>query len=334
MSNKIDHSNEVIYIGYRDKSHSSAGGYDKITNYPNSQILFDSQVPFGFIPLGTFGKFINIFFLNLLSRFKIYKFPVIHYFYGDTLSWPFLKHKKHRSVATIHLNIEQRKNKKWFIKILKSLDGIIVLSTNQKKLLYEKYGLESTFIPHGFNRPFFNKLDTTIDKKQLNICVLGQQYRDFSTLEYSIRLCEVYRKDIIFHLIGQPMHFKNNIKSYSNVKIYPRLDNDTYFSIISDCDYSFLPLTFATANNSLLEAQFLGIKSILPNMTGIEDYAAPSPLNIFYSNKSDLHRIFSTLSKSEYSEEIIKYVEKFEWKNIYIKLKDFYKSVCNKNLEK
>ena len=48
------------------------------------------------------------------------------------------------------------------------------------------------------------------------------------------------------------MHYKNAIT-------YDWVDDNVYYTLLSKCDYNFLPLAFATANNTLLEAQFLGI---------------------------------------------------------------------------
>ena len=102
-----------------------------------------------------------------------------------------------------------------------------------------------------------------------------------------------------------------------------------YYSVMADCDYNFLPLTFATANNALLEAQFLGIKSILPDISGIEDYAAPKPMNVFYSSQDELNSIMDRLTKSTPSSDIIKHAEQFLWENIYPKLMEFYNHIWN-----
>lgn len=124
---------KILYVGYRDNSHSSAGGYDSIIGNPETDCLMGENVPFGFIPVSKRGKILNVIFLGIISRFKRLRYTVVHYFYGDTLVVPFLRLNKHKTVATLHLNIEEeRRCKSSFIKALRSLDGIVVLSTNQK----------------------------------------------------------------------------------------------------------------------------------------------------------------------------------------------------------
>ncbi len=318
---------KILFVGYRDQSHSSAGGYDWIAKCPNTDCLWGENVPFGFIPVSTRGKFLNIFFLSLISRFKRRHYDVMHYFYGEML--PYYKHSdKHKIVATIHNKVDEQNIS--LIKKLQSADGVISLSSSQAKLLKDKYGVNSRFIPHGFNNPIYCHKCQIVDKKQINIVVSGSNYRDEDTLYDIVSLCQDRRPDVFFHLLGQPIKVKERLSSYANVKCYPRLDDDDYFSIMADCDFNFLPLTFATANNTLLEAQFLGVKSILPEIDGVMDYAAPAPLNFFYNDREDAYKIFLNISKTSVDEELIKFAEKFKWENIYPALLSFYESLFNK----
>ena len=317
----------ILYVGYRDISHSIAGGYDAIINNTESDNLMGENVPFGFIPVSKRGKILNIIFLSIISRFMRFRYSITHYFYGDTLIVPFIRFNKHKVVATVHLNVDDnRRNKQAFIKALRSLDGIIVLSSNQKIILKEKYGLDSVFIPHGFNQPIFCKVQTELDIDVLNVCVLGRNYRDYETLKQVVNYCLAERSDIKFHFIGQPQYIKEIYNNYANVVVYPRLSDDKYFSIIDDCDYSFLPLTFATANNALLEAGFLGVPSILPQISGVDDYGAPSPLNLYYSSIMEVKLLFSNLEKHKSkSDELISFCENnFLWDNVYKKLNKYY----------
>ena len=96
---------KILYVGYRDNSHSSAGGYDSIIGNPEADCLMGENVPFGFIPVSTRGKIFNVTFLDIISRFKRLKYAITHYFYGDTLVVPFLRLNRHKIVVTIHLNI-------------------------------------------------------------------------------------------------------------------------------------------------------------------------------------------------------------------------------------
>lgn len=319
---------KILYVGYRDKNHSSAGGYDQIINNPGTAQLLGENVPFGFIPVGKRGKFLNLFFLNLYSRFLIKKYDVTHFFYGEMLK-TYRRKPNNKIVATIHMRIDKgNKKSKKLLSNLSKADGVISLSSMQAKVLREEFGINAHFIPHGFNTPEFKYKNMITDNKKINIVVSGKNYRDTKTLYSIVEYCDIKRKDIIFHLLGQPIYVKDYLKAKSNVICYPRLNDDDYYSLIKDCDFNFLPLTYATANNALLEASFLGVKSIIPNIDGILDYAAPEPTSIFYSTNNDLINIFNSLQKKDYNEEdIISYARKFLWENVYNQLEKFYKTL-------
>lgn len=319
---------KILFVGLADPNHSKAGGYHKIANMPSTDVFWDKDAIMGFLKPNRRGKRVNIFFQELQAKWKLRHYDVTHFFYGDQLLFPF-KHKNGKKVvATVHMNLDSRKrNPELFLKSLKSLDAVISLSTFQQKELQEKYGIKSFFVPHGFDRPEFNKQITSIDKSKVNLVVSGSNYRDLDTLYAAIKHCLAYRSNIHFHLLGQPAKVKMELSSYANVTCYPRLDDDMYYSVIHDCDYNFLPLTFATANNALLEAQFLGVKSILPAISGIEDYAAPAPLNLFYDDVEQLKNILNSLDKNVSDPEVMRFAEKFLWVNIYPQLLKVYEQL-------
>lgn len=314
---------KVLFVGYRDKNHSSAGGYDRIINFPNSEHIMGEKLPFGFIPVGKRGKFLNLFFLNQCARCNLNKYDIVHFFYGEMIK-TYTKHRKCKLVATIHMRVSDNSHK--ILAKMMNFDGIIALSSAQANFLCKK-GINAVFIPHGFECPSFYYQRSMIDDKKINLVISGNNYRDVKTMRTAIIYCKKNRPDIHFHLVGQKLNTKEEFAEFSNVTIYPRISDDAYFSLMSDADYSFLPLNFATANNTLLEAQFLGLKSILPLIDGITDYAAPSPLNYYYDNVEELYKILSVLEKSHKCDDLVRFADKFRWENIYSQLELFYCSL-------
>lgn len=347
IETKNRYNMNILFVGLRNKKHSSAGGYDRIVNMPNTSTILSEQFPFSNIPLGYIGKGFKTYILRILRRFNIcipyflsyiyrYKYDVTHLFYGEFVIpfIPYLKSKKHKVVATIHLDIETYRFPKVYIWFFKQLDGIIVLSTNQVRILKEKYGLNSTYIPHGFSRPIYKERKaydingSSLEDNCINIFVGGSNYRDFDLLHEVLRYSIKNRLNIKYHLVGVKQILKNEFISYSNTLVYNRLTDDEYFTLLNHCDYNFLPVSFATANNVLLEAQFCSVSSILPDIQGITDYAAPSPLNIFYQSKEELFSILSMLSRPKlYNSEFKDFAQQFEWNNIYKLLNKYYESL-------
>ena len=314
---------KILFVGYRDKRHTNVGGYDRIIGYPLSTSLLGSQVPFGFIPVGQRGKFINLFFLNQYAKWKRLNYDIVHFFCGEMIT-NYKKIKDKKVVATIHMRVDENNTKK--IGRLKKLDGVVALSSAQTTFLKSK-GVNAVFIPHGFSKPIFEHKNINVDSNKINVVIIGTNYRDSSAILQAIDFCLKERQDVFFHLVGQTSSMKEKLLRYANARCYSRLDDDCYFSLIEKCDYNFLPLTFATANNTLLEAEFLGVKSILPKIDGVLDYAAPNPLNYFYDSIEDLKSLFLKVEKSQLSQELIEYSQKFEWKNIYSQLQSFYESL-------
>lgn len=328
---------KVLYSGFIDPSHSAFGGYHNIFNFPHcGKILLSQDYFLGKLNRKYRLRRIPLGLLDLDTRKQRYNYDITHLFYGEITMIPFLpysKDERHKTVITLHLDIEKQRFHSFFLKNLKSLDGIIVLSTQQQEYYRNRYGIETTFIPHGFNTPIFNfKLpkDTRgdiVNPGYINLITSGKNYRDFETLSKVIDRFKDDRR-FIFHLVGTPPDIKTRLKSYPNVRIYPRIDNDEYYSLIKSCDYGFLPVTFATANNALLETQAIGIKSILPYIPGILDYA--SEHNLFYNDYDELIETIDTLQKSSLSDEIISHAHKFHWENIYRQLNDFYTELLAK----
>lgn len=330
---------KVLFSGFRDPYHSKNGGYDKIVNIDlPKKILLAENYFLGRKYFRSHVMRLPFTLLDLHTRIERYEFDITHLFYGEiTMLFflPYLKSKKHKTVITLHLNIEQRRNPKLFAWILKFFDGIIVLSTQQQKFLKERYGLESVFIPHGFSFPEFNKTDVsdskgkTLNHRKINLLTIGSNYRDFKTLDFVINYF-IENPDIHFNLVGVPKEIKAKYNDYKNVSIYNRLSDDEYYSIISDADYLLLPLTFATANNTLLEAQFLNLPSILPNIDGVLDYAAPAPLNYFYDDNDSLITIISNLKKIKKENFLSNFANRnFNWENIGNVIKKYYYQITN-----
>lgn len=320
---------KILFVGYEDPKHSSFGGYEQITKMPDTSFLDVKNLPFGFIPLGARGKKLNFISAYLFLRLIQSKYHIIHYFYFDYMMYKKMpKRSDTKFICTVHINCKEFSKKQ--IEILKSFDAVVSLSQQQKNEL-QKNGINAYFIPHGFNKPEFNfdELFANEIKKldRINIFCSGNMYRDFETLKKVVCFCEEKGLNICFHCCGQKKFQKDWLLQHKNTIVYPFINDDKYFSLLTSCDYSFLPLTFATANNTLLEAQSFGIKTILPNIDGVSDYAEME-YNLFYNSMEELYVLFSNLTpNSTKSKEIEAFSHKFYWKGICTELQNLYRNL-------
>lgn len=331
----------ILFSGFIDPNHSSFGGYHNIVNIPcDSKNLITENYPLGKVSKRYHLRKIPLWLQDIDTRIRRYKFDITHLYYGEITMFPFIPYRRserHKTVITLHLDIEKQHLHYFFLKNLSSFDGIIVLSSQQKKYYKEKFGIDTTFIPHGFDKPIYEYTlpvdywSRIIDSDKINLITSGKNYRDFGTLEKAIAYSSSMLPLLHFHVVGVPVYIKESLMRYDNVSVYNRLSDDEYYSLIQSCDYNFLPLLFATANNALLEAQAIGVRSILPNIDGVSDYAAPAPMNTYYNNIEDLYCILSSLKKSEICNDIIDFSHKFYWENIYPELFTFYNNIFNKD---
>ncbi|GHT97328.1 hypothetical protein FACS1894142_1610 [Spirochaetia bacterium] len=344
-------SHKVLVSGFSFSHMTKYGGYDKIGNNPNVSYIGSNFVSSSFhqklIKYKVIHKFmtllriINLFLLDICSRILLLiKYDVLHYVYTENQYFlPKINKKGKKIIGTVHLNpisVENDRSlgcNKNYLRFIRNFDLLITLSSEMALLFNKRYGVKTEFVPHGFSTPSFLNVvysdiqGNVMDKSKINILFSGTNYRDFDTLLYVI---ENTNNKLHFHIIGQGNTNKKEKRfnnSYINVSIYDRLTDDAYYSVLNDCDYNFLPLTFATANNVLMEAQAFGLISILPNTSGILDYAAPGPLNIFYNNQYDALDIFNNLQKAGHDDRIADFSRRFNWGNIYKRLDELYNSL-------
>lgn len=328
---------KVLYVGNRWKFMSANAGYDRIANNPNCDYLCSDSLPFADAKTRV-GKRLSQMLLDYKARKLRKNYDIVHYFYGDIIiRFAYKKNAAHKIVASIHLKMdENRWRQKQFIKILENIDGVIVLSKEQEKYVRNKYPkMNVACIPHGFDAPKYNFNNSVLNKSgidcsdKVNLVFSGRTYRDYEMFDYAVHNCP---ENVIFHAMNQSHEFKEKYKNIPNVIAYDWLSDEDFYSMIQACDYSFLPLTFATANNTLMEAQNIGTPTILPDINdGIKDYAAPYPENLFYSSKEDLRKIlFSLEKKNTKSESLKKFAEKFCWNAVYDQLNAFYESLGKK----
>jgi glycosyltransferase involved in cell wall biosynthesis len=276
----------------------------------------------------------NVYFLDRVSRFLRYKYDIMHLIYGDTqiietqILFPYRKFNKNKVVATVHLNIREMTLKK--INVLRKLDGVVVLS-NEQYLLAKELGINACFIPHGFNKPDYcfilpRQNNYAVDETKINIFFSGDNYRDYNMLYCFLNFTKE-RNDVVVHALGQKNDKKEQLMKFNNIIVWDRMPDNEYYSLLSVCDYNFLPLTFCTANNALMEAQIFGIRSIVSDIAGIKDYTNKEE-NILFKDEQDLlMKIIPGLKKNPPSGSLKKYSEKFSWDCIYIQLENFYKSL-------
>ncbi|WP_445491749.1 glycosyltransferase family 4 protein [Niallia sp. 03133] len=328
--------NKVLCCGFNFPHHSHSSGYHHIVPLISDEYLNANRYLFGNSEFGSFKRKINLLIYDILIPFKYKEHQLIHYIYPENHLLVSVS-KKRVNVATVHLPVEwlEKNSKRSFIGELRyhaflKLDGIITLSQDQADLLKEYLPNSNIkFIPHGINELTSKPLK--IPKDNFKIVVIGSNFRDYNIIYNLLKFIESESKNWEIHMLGLEKSRISEFKDNKNVKVYKYLEEDQYISIIENSHVHLLPVTFATANNALLEAHALGVPTVATNLQAIKDYAL-STTRLFDSEQElinellDVERMdtdqYNILRVNTHNES-----KRFYWSNIKKEVMDFYEEV-------
>jgi glycosyltransferase involved in cell wall biosynthesis len=188
------------------------------------------------------------------------------------------------------------------------------------------------FAPHGLpvsdNAQIEVDFDLVKRRRQLNrIIVVGDNYRDLDMLSRIVSARG--ERSVSIHLLGFSKQAKSRFLNLPGVVVVERLSAADFNEYIVESFTLLLPLTFATANNALLEAHVAGIPSICSRIDGVSDYAT-SDTKLFTEDGqywAEFDALWS-LGDGEYAAKCAairrEAVDKFSWEKVRSMLKSVY----------
>ena len=354
VGDKLETTNNSIAIaGFRFNHMTEESGYQQIAKYINADYIDANNMKSSLGTSGTFKFRVNMLFFEYKLMSLAQKYNLIHFLYPEKhmcFCIPRYNNFSTKYIATMHLpfikesNMSLRKDLKANLKaiwrkrqlvLLKRCDGIIVLSSQEEKYVRKYFPkVKVRFIPHGINVSLYRKEEVIFHKNNLlNIVVIGKNFRDDDMIIKVIKYGS--EKKWRFHLIGSSKYLKIEAKKYSNVIIYPHISTREYVELLAEMDVHFLAVTYASANNALLEASSAGIISVCSDIGGIHDYAVSTTK--FYKNLDEAIKLVedvATMDKCYYCKQrdtTLKEVKKFAWDNVAKETEIFYNDVLETN---
>jgi glycosyltransferase involved in cell wall biosynthesis len=338
---------DVLVAGFHIVHHASGSGYDGLASHLPATYTDADDLIFGHTRFGSLQRKINMLYFDFYLKLIGSKYKIVHFLYpefhlGFTLAS--LHHIK--KIATMHLKLDWMHKRRLaefdsfkdyiYAKIkyraFSQLDGIITLSNanvHEAQICFPNAKVK--FIPHGIhdNSHHFRLFDNKANP--FKIITIGRTYRDFEQYKTIVDYARQYEKNWEFHLVGAWSSWRNFFKDYPNVVVYAYLENDVYFSLLNSCHVHLLPLTFATANNALLEAHSLGVPSIITNLLSVKDYAT-SDSRFFSDLPEAIHHLqsYQKMDKqtfNEIREQIKGEAQRFFWENIAQEVMHFYHEI-------
>ena len=284
--------NKVLYSGFRFRHHNPGSGYDAVVG--GCAYVNGNELPYAGHPESSFKRHLNFLCVDLVTLARGLAYDTVHYFYPENTAYlsPWaLRLLGKRIVFTLHLAEREwldavdspfMRLKQWS---LRSAHALAVLSRAQEQRFRREFGDKTVqFVPHGFTfgpslTPWLEVFATRCSERRL--LVVGQNYRDFDLLERI--LSQRGERAVTVHLVGTDSQVRERFADRPDVIWHGRLSRVEYERLLIRSFGMLLPLSFATANNALLEAYACCLPVFATRIPGITDYAVDAERTLFGS---------------------------------------------------
>ncbi|TDO07894.1 glycosyltransferase involved in cell wall biosynthesis [Mycobacterium sp. BK086] len=294
MMAKRSGSARVLYSGFHYLHLNPGSGYDQVVADPRDYVSGEN-LPFADRLESTRPRHLNFLLLDLLTIVRGLRYDAVHYFHPEATAYVspwILRLLGKRIVYTVHLDDTQ-----WFgptrsthhrIKqfSLGAAHVVVALSSQQREVFSRLLpNAEVEFVPHGFTFTQDGEPSVELFEKRSReprrLIVVGANYRDFDMVEQIA--AQRGSRSVQISLVGMDEATRDRFAEHTGVVCHPRLDAQSYNTLMRESFALLLPLTFATANNALLEAYNCYLPALLSRIDGVTDYVADGDRLLFSS---------------------------------------------------
>lgn len=331
-------------VGFKFKHHNDDSGYVQITKFIDADYI-NLEEPIVTrnlrgIPTGPFTRYIA----DEIAGRRCKGRSVVHFFYPENhLARADKIVRPAKVVVTVHhpfqwytspdpaLGWKRVKLVRALDKALHRVDAIILLEPTEVPLFQAEYKQAMVeFIPRGvvdFSR-FFAEPDP--GERKLELVMTGINYRDWDAVEAVLAYMKDHEPNWKLHFVGGRQHAKALAEKYPQAIAHGWLTQDQYLGLLAKADFNFLPLTYATSNNALVEAHAVGTPTLITNLASVGPYCLGSTLR--FNDGPDAVRLLKELAadpgrRAALREQTRREATKFHWASLARQVEDLYRRV-------
>ncbi len=274
-----------IALGIRFPHHMKNSGYRRLIDYLNKDYLkyefmedFSKNIPnsirsFIRLSLEVMRRYpsLNSHFIDELSVLRMHSnSSIFHLYTENTCLFSFSRFNNNNKIyGTFHLPPESYKSftPKYLESRYEKLSHIIAISPTQYHFLSKQLSNPNiSLIPHGID---VNHYSYSYEPNLENpyFISIGIHGRNFSIIEKIMKQMSLSSKIKCIIVTTQKV-----LINAPNIEIKSNISDDELRSLYTKAQFIYLPLEFATANNSILECLSLGVPIITTDLPDTRYY--------------------------------------------------------------
>jgi glycosyltransferase involved in cell wall biosynthesis len=149
--------------------------------------------------------------------------------------------------------------------IAAELDHVALVSPVQRSFFEYLPEERVSVLMHGIDVDFYQPASEAVPETPFRCITVGHWLRDWSTFRFVARALPA----VEFHYVTDR---QTGLEDLSNVKFHRNVDDRSLRSLYQQSHLLFLPLTGATANNTLLEGIACGLPVVASDLESIRAY--------------------------------------------------------------